>query len=426
MTGLAVTSARVRGFDGLQDVIIRDRKIADISSAGKNSTSAVQQIDAEGGWVYPSFVNCHTHLDKALMTWAAERSQYVGGKEIGSMAAVKRGLTADNVVERGSKVVEAAITTGTTHIRTHVDVDPIVELRGMEGVLQLKERFSNHVQIQIAAFAQEGFEYAPTMKDLMREAVRMGAEVVGGKPTADTNWRKHIDVLFDIAEEFHCELDVHADTNIEKDYAKDVSEHSGERVYPNELEAVYLAQRAIDRGMQGHVTASHLCALDCLQPALRDNVIGLLAEAKIGVITMPSVCLYTIARGDTHNIRRGCAPARELLRAGICTAYATDNIGDAFNLYSNPNMLANGWLAAMTYQMKTVAEIQTVMDMGTLNAAEIMKLKDYGLKPGCDASFMVFEGSDFYDSFVNIRQPKLVFRSGRLVARNTVQSTIVH
>jgi cytosine deaminase len=76
--------------------------------------------------------------------------------------------------------------------------------------------------------------------------------------------------------------------------------------------------------------------------------------------------------------------------------------------------------------MKTVAEIQTVMDMGTLNAAEIMKLKDYGLKPGCDASFMVFEGSDFYDSFVNIRQPKLVFRSGRLVARNTVQSTIVH
>lgn len=427
MTDFAVTGARVRGFDGLQDIVVSKKTISEISPARKNSTTALKCIDAEGGWVYPSFVNCHTHLDKALMTWAAnDKSQYVGGKEIGSMAVVKQGLTPANVVERGSKVIEAALSTGTTFIRTHVDIDPIVQLKGMEGVLRLKERYADYLQIQIAAFAQEGFEYDPKMKDLMRESVRMGAEVVGGKPTSDADWKKHIDILFDIAKEFNCEVDVHVDTNIEKDYQKDVSVHADGRRYPNELEGVYLAEKTIDLGMQGHVIASHLCALDCLEPALRDNVIELLAKAEIGVITMPSVCLYIVARGDTHKVRRGCAPARELLKGGVCTAYATDNLGDAFNLYSNPNMLVNGWLASMMYRMKTVDDIQTVMDMGTLKPAKLMKLKNYGLRPGCDASFMVFQGTDFYDVFVNNRAPKLVFHSGRLTVTNTSESRIVH
>jgi len=427
MDKFLISGARVRGFEDLQDILVSKGRIVQIKPVEKIPDARIKRIDVEGRWVYPSFINSHTHLDKALMTWAAnEKSLYVGGKEVGSMALVKRELSAANVQERGSKVIESAVSSGTTFIRTHVDIDPIVELRGLEGVLRLKERYADHVYIQIVAFAQEGFQCDPKVFDLMKEAVGMGAEVVGGKPTSDGEQRmQSIDRMFEIAASFGCDLDVHVDTDIEKDYHRKVSIHADGRLYPDELEAVHLAERTIEHGMQGRVVASHLCALDTLKPELRSNVVSLLQKAQVGVITSPSVCLYIEARGDTHNTRRGATRAKELLQAGVCTAYATDNIGDAFNLYSNANMLAHGWLTAMMFHMKTVEDIQTVMDMGTLHPAKLLRLERYGLSPGCDASLIVFDGTDFYDIFVNNKVPKLVFFSGRLVAANQRESTLM-
>ena len=422
-----IRNAQIHGHNELQDIYVSGEKITKIVSSKDNQDLNQEVIDVEGCWVYPPFVNSHFHLDKVLMIHSAtEESRYIGGKEVGGLSVAKENLTAEDVIQRGEKIIAAALSTGTTYIRSNVDIDPIVEFRALEGVLPLKERYADKIFIELVAFPQEGFFSDPKVRNMVEEALKMGVEIIGGKPASDpSDKKKHMDILIELAEKYDRDIDVHIDTDYYIDYNSNTSKHKDGKEYPDDLEVVYLAEKVIEHGLEGKAVVGHLVALDCLKPELRDNVIDLLVRAKISVIVCPTVCLYEMGRDDPFNVRRGIAPVKELLKAGVCTAYATDNIGDAFNIYASADMLMHGIITAMTCQFKTAKEIQTVMDMGTINPAKIMKLENYGLRPGGDASFVVYDGTDFYDVFVNNKVRKQVYSKGKLVAVNWAGRMIV-
>lgn len=413
----ALTAVRLPGVDSLQDILIENGRIAAVEESPSESVVSLQPrlFNGNGRLVLPAFVNAHTHLDKALFFDSSTTDvSFENGILRSPLLEVKSGSTLDDIRQRAERVVRRAIQCGTTAIRTHVDVDTSWGLRGMEALCDIRKKYSNLVDMQLVAFAQEGMVNKPENLRLMHEACRMGADIVGGKPGADEDPHHHIDLAFELAKEFDLGIDLHVDVDLDLDFEA-TEEVLGVRV-PRSLESVYLASKAIEFGYQGRVVASHLMSLDSVAPELSDAVMGLLNRAGVAVVTCPSCSLYLLAREDRMRVRRGITPVRRLLDAGIDVAYGTDNVGDAFNLYSPPDMLIHGLLTAFGCDFRTLDDLLTVAEMGTVIPAKVMGLRDYGLKVGAWADLVVIDAQSLYQAMTEIRTRSLVLKRGEVVS----------
>ena len=209
---------------------------------------------------------------------------------------------------------QMAVAAGTTTLRTHVEVDQIVGLMGLEAVLPLREEFAAAIDVQICAFAQEGIVRAPGTEALLRRALAMGADLVGGCPYNDSDPLRQIQIVYDLADEFGVAVDFHADFFDE----------------PEHLHITTIVEETLRRGWQGRVVVGHLTELAALAPHQQDRIIAGLVEARIGVISLPATDLYLMGRRDTHNIRRRLTPIRRLLAAGVPVAISTNNVQNPF------------------------------------------------------------------------------------------------
>ena len=232
----------------------------------------------------------------------------------------KRGFTVEDIQARARRVLDAAIAYGTTAMRSHVEVDPIVGLMGLEALAPLRDEYRPALDLQLCAFAQEGILQSPGTEALLAEALRGGADLVGGCPYNDTDARAQIDVVFRLAREFDVDADFHVDFADE----------------PEHLHVRYIAEQAVRHGWQGRVAVGHVTELAALPPADQDQVIGLIRAAGIGVIMLPATDLYLMGRSDVRNVRRGLAPVRRLLDAGVPVAAATNNVRNAFTPSAPP------------------------------------------------------------------------------------------
>ena len=182
---------------------------------------------------------------------------------------------------------------GNIAIRTSADVDPLVGLAGVKALLALKGKYAGLVDIQVAAFAQEGMEKYPETVELLRQALQLGADLVGGHTIIDADGRGHIDTILDLAREFDVEAEFHLD-------------ESGNREH---YLLPYLAQRMIELGLQGRVTGIHCCTLSALTPGERQEALELIKESSLKVISAP-----------TAISTRALAPVKELLQLGCWLA----------------------------------------------------------------------------------------------------------
>jgi cytosine deaminase len=199
-------------------------------------------------------------------------------------------------------------------MRAHVEVDPIVELMGMDAMLALKREYAPAVDLQLCAFAQEGILRAPPTEALLRRALEMGADLVGGCPYNDTDARRHIEIVFALAREFGVDADFHVDFSDE----------------PEHLHVREIVRQTVQIGWQGRVAVGHLTELAALPGPEQAGVIGELAAARIGVISLPLTDLYLMGRRDERIVRRGLTPIRRLPAAGVPVALASNNIRNPF------------------------------------------------------------------------------------------------
>jgi cytosine deaminase len=174
--------------DGRQaDIGVRGGTVAALGDL--TGAAARQRVDAGGRFVVPGFVDAHVHLDKAYLLPRTPSREGTLAEAIRVTGEAKRAFTVEDIRGRARRLLDRAVAMGTTAMRGHVEVDPIVELRGLEAVLPLKREYANRLDLQLCAFAQEGILRAPGTKALLREALRAGADLVGGCPYNHTDAR---------------------------------------------------------------------------------------------------------------------------------------------------------------------------------------------------------------------------------------------
>ena len=411
MIDYIIRNARIRERDGLVDIAIEGTKISEI--APKLKEKANTEINAEMNLVTPTFIDPHLHLDKAL-TSKTVRANATGTltEAIEVMRNIRRQYTVRDISNRAGKVVEEGIKNGTTIFRTHVDVDPIGGLIPLKGLLETRKKYADICNIQIVAFPPDGIIKNEGGDKLLRKAMELGADVVGGMPYNENTYvdsQKHIDFAFSLAKEFDADIDMHVDETDD----------------PDARTLEYLADRTIKEGFQGRVTAGHTCALAAYDDSYASKIIGMVKEAGINIITNPATNLMLQGRFDKQPIRRGITRVKELLDAGVNVCYGQDNQRDIFYYtWGKEDMLEVGLITAHAAQFTTPKEIEILYDMPTVNAAKVLRLKNYGIKIGNPASFNIIDAPTVQEAFRTQADRLYVVREGRIIARTSTNSRL--
>lgn len=393
-------NARAAGWDSPRDIIIEGGKIAQIGES--LSAEADSHFDLGGRVVVPGFVEAHTHIDKAYTLHLCENAAGTLDGAIREMYKVKGTATVDEIYGRAEACLLNFISHGATTVRTHIDVDHAIDLRGMEALLRLRDRYREKVTLQLVPLAGSapGATDESEYRKYLREAVSMGADAVGGVPTLSFDSEAHLEIAFATAAEFNLPIDLHVDESDD----------------PNHLVLEQLAEKTIGEGWQGRVVAGHCCSLAAVDDATASRVIDKVAEAGISVITLPLCNLYLQGRGDTQPVRRGITRVKELLDAGVNVFCASDNVQDAFGPYGRADTLEAAWLTGLAAHLNESFR-STLLDMVTGRPAKALGLGDgYGLREGAPADLVVM-ASESPGTVVVERPGRLaVFRSGKVVS----------
>ncbi|MDW8055625.1 MAG: amidohydrolase family protein [Elusimicrobiota bacterium] len=412
---LVIKNAKIYDYERQKylkiDIAVADGVIKKVNEHIKATAKTV--IDAKNNLVTPAFVDPHIHLDKCLISEDIPENKSGTLKEAIVLTwERKKKYTKKDILSRAGRVIEWAVQNGTLFLRTHVDVDPIGGLVPLEGMLEVRQKYKNIVDLQIVAFPQEGILQAEGTKELMEEAIKLGADVVGGMPHNERipeDSRRHIDICFEIAQKYDKDIDMHVDETDD----------------PNSQTLQYLAYKTIKEGYQGRVTACHTCALAAYNDYYAQKVMDLVAEAKINMITNPATNLMLEGRLDKQPIRRGITRVKELIERGINVAYGQDCVKDAFYpTWGKADMLEVGLILAHAAQFTLPKEIMYLYKMPTINSAKILGIKNYGIKDGDIASFNIINAPDIYEMFRLQPERLYVIREGKIVAMCTSEKKL--
>jgi len=390
----------------LRKVTLPDGRLADVGTRGGKIAAigaltehpARRTVEGGGRVLTPGLVDAHIHLDKALLSERAPSIEGTVAEALQVTAAAKRGFTVDDISARARRVLDAATRAGTTAMRSHVEIDPIVGLKGLDALFALKREYAPAIDLQLCAFAQEGILRSPGTEALLARALEGGADLIGGCPYNDTDAHAQIDIVFRLARDFDVDVDFHIDFFDE----------------PEHLDVLYVAEQTVRFGWQGRVAAGHVSELAALEPERLDEVATILKDAGIGVIMLPATDLYLMGRKDTRNARRGLAPAKRLLAAGVTVAAATNNILNAFTPMGTGDLALMGYLLTAAAHMGTESDVANVLAMLTEHPARMLRLPDYGLHVGARADLVLWETERPAEVVTTMAPRRLVVKAGRL------------
>ena len=386
---LIISNGRPMGGKA-SDILIRDGRIVTI---GKNLSAPGATIeDAGGALVLPGLVEAHTHLDKSLwgMGWRPNDSGPRLLDKIDNERRLKRELDIDPARQSARQIV-LSVSHGSTHIRSHVDVDTDHGLWGIEGVMATRAAYADLVDIDIVAFPQSGLLRRPGTLDLLDAAMKAGADVVGGlDPCAiDRDPKGHLDAIFGLAQKYGKPIDIHL--------------HEPGEMGAFSMDLIFERTRAL--GMKGQVVVSHAFCLGTPDRDLVDPMIEELAALDIGIMT-------------TGPASRPAPPVKRLLDAGIRVCSGSDGIRDTWGPYGNADMLERVMLVGLRNNFRKDEEVELAFHVCTQGGADVMRLQGYGLKPGDNADLVIVEGETITHAAVARPARKLVVKRGRIVARN--------
>lgn len=361
-----------------------------------------EEWNLNGNVVLPGLVDAHVHLDKTFSTTFNKSGTLQ--EAIDTWRQEKPHLTYEGYAARMMQAMQVAVTKGTTHLRTHIDIDSESGFAALEAMLDVREKFRHMLDVQVVALGQAGLSDEETQA--MQAALEMGVDIVGGAPALLPEPTKSIDVIFELAQRYSKSIDLHID----------------ETEDPNVLTLEYLAVKTIEHGMQGLVTAGHCCSLAFVDDATADRIIGKVKEAKLHIITLPSCNLVLMGRG-MNPAPRGLTRVKELLGAGVNVAAASDNVRDPFNPIGNYDLLHIANLTAHAAHMTGAKELETCLNMITSNAAEVMGLGNYGLFEGGKADLVVVDAVNVMNMLAGVPERLATFKNGELIVRTEIQRT---
>lgn len=396
----------------LVDIAISDGKFARIAHDLSPDTGT-REIDLAGRLLSPPFIDAHVHMD-AVLTVGEPRYNTSGtlleGIQIWSER--KPSLTHEDVKRRALEEIKWEVAQGTLHIRSHVDVcDP--SLTALRALLEVREEVRDICDLQLVAFPQDGVLSYPDGRELMRRALELGCDIVGGIPHYE--WTRDMGIE-----------DVHYAFELAKEFNRDIDCHCDETDDPLSRFSEVMAADTIAQGWQGRVTASHCTAMGSYDDAYAFKLIGLLARAQVNVVANPFDNVVLQGRFDTYPKRRGITRVKELLAGGVNVALGHDSIMDPWFPLGRGDMLSAAQLALFLCHMSGYEEIAAVFDLITTNAAHVLRIEDsYGIEEGKPANFLVLDAPSTFDALRLLPARLHVFKAGREVAYTTPAQSVV-
>lgn len=402
-----ILNARLRGRSGLYRIELDGARIAAISAQQAPAEASEGDIDAASNLVVPPFIEPHIHLDATLTAgepaWNMSGTLFEGIERWGERKAL---VTHEDTKARAKKTIDMLVDHGIQHVRTHVDVtDPT--LSALKSMLEVREETRHLIDLQIVAFPQEGIESFKGGRELMTEAIAMGADVVGGIPHFE-NTRDQgvssIKFLMDLAERTGCLVDVHCDETDD----------------PQSRFLEVLAEEARVREMGERVTASHTTAMGSYDNAYCSKLFRLLKLSQINFVSCPTESIHLQGRFDTYPKRRGLTRVAEIDRAGMNVCFGQDSIVDPWYPLSNGNILRILEAGLHICHMLGYEDLQRCLDLITDNSARTLNLGErYGLEVGRPANLLVLSAADDYEMLRTQGHALLSVRNGEVLMRRT-------
>ena len=408
MTNIIIQNAKLPSGE-VRSVAISDQKIVPLKSVSESESLI---INGREKLLLPAFVNVHLHVEKSF--WRRSLDQLPEDirrlHRFESSQHVKQNYTVENVRSRIDEAIRLAILHGSCALRLFVDVDKSAGLRALQAALEIRQKYSKWMTIEVAAFPQDGVFNGRGTEDLMHEAMKLGADMVGGIPwieRSEAAQKEHIDLCFRLADSYGCDL------NFVVDDTED----------PTSRTLELIAIETIRRGWQGRVSGTQCNALAFYENAHAARVIRLVKEAEIAVVQNAHVSLVT-HQSSGHPIARGCTRIRELIEAGVAVATAQDDLDDWYYPLGRNDLLEVAQYMAHVGQFAWPDECHRVLDMVTKTPAQLMKLKDYGLEIGCSANLLLLDAGDWH-SALQFQATKLaVILNGRIAARSRLDQEL--
>ncbi|MDQ6915260.1 MAG: cytosine deaminase [Actinomycetota bacterium] len=406
MLDLLLRGARVAGEEQPRDLGV---------SAGRwapPEAEAARVLELGGRLVAPPLVEPHIHLD-AVLTVGEPRPNRSGSlfEGIAIWAERAKALTVEDVKARVRRVLRWQLANGVQHVRSHVDIcDP--ELRALRALVELRQEVGEQMELQLVAFPQQGILSFEGGQELMRKAVAMGADVVGGIPHYELTREMGVESVkfaFALAAEHGLRVDIHCDET-DDDHSRHVE---------------VMAAETIRLGLGGRVTASHTTAMHSYNAAYAGRLIANIARSGMNMVTNPLDNSVLQGRFDAYPIRRGHTRVKELQAAGVNVCIGHDSVMDPWYPLGYGDPLQAAFVLAHYGHMSGADELPRLLQMITVNPAQALGLEDYGLDLGAPANLVCFEAPTEMDAIRLVPRRRLVLRRGAVVARTEPVATTV-
>jgi cytosine deaminase len=389
MADLFVSNVRPMGGPET-NLLVREGQI--VASGDLPEEIGLPHLAGQGRILLPGLVEAHTHLDKSLLGLPWYRNE-VGPRlidKIENERSVRRTLPIEPR-QQSTRHARLAASHGVTHIRSHVDVDTDVGIAGIEGVLATRSDLADIIGIDLVAFPQSGLLIRPGTLALLEEALRLGAQTVGGlDPCAiDRDPKGHLDAVFGLAERLGRGVDIHL--------------HEPGEMGAFSMELIIERTRAL--GMQGKVMISHAFCLGMPDSAVVDPLIAALAGAGVAICT-------------TGSASRPVPAVKRLMAAGVTVCAGNDGIRDTWGPYGNADMLERAMFIGLRNNLRRDDELEMALATCTIEGARALGLQAYGIDIGCFADFVLVPAETIAEAVAQRPNDRVVVRRGRLVAKD--------
>jgi cytosine/adenosine deaminase-related metal-dependent hydrolase len=390
MSSLLIKNIRLGDGDAA-DILIQGGTIAEIGP--DLAAPGVEVVEGSGHIALPGLVDAHTHLDKSLLGLPWYHNDVGAGSLMGMIdneRRMKKALDYDPHVQSMRHALQTAAFGGTL-IRSHIDIDTDGGLRALEGVQQTAETLADVVEIETVAFPQSGLMIREGTRELMDQALAMGADLVGGlDPCAvDRDPKGHLDTIFALAEKHGKGIDIH------------LHERGEMGMFSMEM----ILDRATALDMRGMVTISHAF---CLGMEDFRRVTGMLER-----LAALDVAIMTTAPASSP------APmVRELDAHGIRIGAGNDGFQDTWGPYGNGDMLERAKFIGLRNNLRMDVEVKRALEICTGGGAMAMGKAARVLTPGAPGDVVLVEGETVVQAVVTHAPRKLVVKGGKVTARD--------
>ena len=405
----ALTGGTVIIEDGSQsasDIIVgADGRIVAVEPF-LDTSSCGACVDIAGMLVSPGFLDAHQHLDKTgVLRFTPNPSGTLQGARE-AFAKYARTAGPDDIHKRATRTVERCLSRGTTAIRSHINVDKDAGFHGIETLAGVRDAEKDRITLQLVAFMTphpgQDFDWLGKNID---GAVAL-ADAVGGTPAVSEDPPRYLDILFSAAVKAGKPVDLHLDEHLNA--------------------GVHLLDAALDRverfDMRGRTVFSHISVLSALPRRDFQRIAQRMLDLDVGAVTLPAANLYLQGRDYEMLPPRGLTRVAELHRMGVTIATASDNIQDPFVPTGSGDMLEIARWTLLDGHLRG-DELAAAHHMITTAPARLMGLgKDYGLRPGARADFVVTDCIDTDTLVAGGPDRAFVFSKGRLVSQTATET----